>query len=84
MQTIKPLFRAFLVLAGLAFVSACSTANRATRADMPAAEAKVMAGEGGGESPAGGQLAQGALAGTLMIYNGSFTLEANEGRCETL
>jgi len=78
MQTIKPLFRAFLVLAGLAFVSACSTANRATRADMPAAEAKVMAGEGGGDSPAGGQLAQGALAGTLMIYNGSFTLEANE------
>ncbi len=67
------------VLAGSVMTAHCAGSSRATRAEMPAAEAKAMIDREGGENaPTGGQLAQGAQAGTLMIYNGSFTLEANE------
>lgn len=75
-------FRLFAALVPLAFglvLVACGSSSRSTRAEMPAAEAKAMVDrEGGDNAPIGGQLAQGAQSGTLMIYNGSFTLEANE------
>lgn len=73
------LWGALAVLAGIFMTAQCASSNRATRAEMPAAEAKAAYDREGGENaPTGGQLAQGAQAGTLMIYNGSFTLEANE------
>lgn len=84
-QMIKQ-FRLFCLVTGLALATvlvACGSSSRATRAEMPAAEAKAMVDREGGENaPAGGQLAQGAQVGTLMIYNGSFTLEAKEAEAK--
>lgn len=75
-------YRCFLLVAAttcLPVLTACGSSSRSTRAEMPAAEAKAINDrEGGDSAPTGGQLAQGAQAGTLMIYNGSFTLEAGE------
>lgn len=67
---------------GLSMV-ACSTGARLTRAEMPSPAAPgTTAQEGGGDVEL--KLGQGAQVGSVLIYVGTFTLEAQEADIKVL